>query len=83
MFHKFHNLTLSQMQAMTSHSKEILTQKEYENSFAISCFLHIMKSNMALNNQTRIIIMDLAAQRVVEGKMSEDFFNSLFQNDVN
>ena len=71
------------MQATISPSKEILTQKEYENSFAISCFLHIMKSNMALNNQTRIIIMDLAAQRVVEGKMSEDFFNSLFPNDAN
>ena len=71
------------MQATTSHIKEILTVKEYENTFAMSCFLHIMKSNMALNTMTRIIIMDLAAQRVVEGKMSEDFFNSLFPNDAN
>lgn len=71
------------MQATTFPSKEILTVKEYENSFVMSCFLHIMKSNMALNNQTRIIIMDLAAQRVVENKMSEEFFNSLFPNDVN
>ena len=71
------------MQAMIFPSKNIMTQEDYENTFAMSCFLHIMKSNMALNNQTRIIIMDLAAQRVVEGKMSEDFFNSLFPNDVN
>ena len=79
----FHNLKPNQMQAMISPSKEILTQKEYENTFAISCFQHIMKSNIALNDNTRIIIMDLAAQRVIENKMSEEFFNSLFPNDAN
>jgi hypothetical protein len=79
----FHNLKPNQMQATTFPSKIELTQKEYENSFAISCFLHIMKSNMALNNHTRIIIMDFAADRVVKGKMSKEFFNSLFPNDAN
>jgi hypothetical protein len=71
------------MQAMISPSKIELTQKQNEECFAFSCFQHIMKSNMALNDNTRRIIMDFAADRVVEGKMSEKFFNSLFPNDVN
>ena len=71
------------MQATTFHSKEILTQKQLEDCFAVSCFQHIMKSNMALNDNTRRIIMDMAAEQVIKGKMSEDFFNSLFPNDVN
>jgi hypothetical protein len=71
------------MQATTSPSKEILTQKQLEDCFAVSCFQHIMKSNIALSNHTRMVIMDMAAEQVIKGKMSEDFFNSLFPNDVN
>ena len=63
-----------------SHSKEILTQKQYEDCFSVSCFQHIMKSNVALNDITRRIIMDMAAENVIKGKMSEEFFNSLFPN---
>jgi len=71
------------MQAMTSPSKVVLTQKQNEECFAFSCFQHIMKSNMALNLDTRRIIMDMAATEVIKGKMSEEFFNSLFPNDDN
>ena len=71
------------MQAMISPSKEILTQKQLEDCFAVSCFQHIMKSNMALSDHTRMVIMDIAAEHVIKGKMSEDFFNSLFPNNVN
>jgi hypothetical protein len=42
-----------------------------------------MKSNIALNDNTRRIIMDMAATEVIKGKMSEEFLNSLFPNDVN
>jgi len=38
---------------------------------------------MALNVDTRRIIMDMAATEVIKGKMSEEFFNSLFPNDDN
>jgi hypothetical protein len=71
------------MQAMISPSKIELTQKQNEECFAVSCFQHIMKSNIALNDNTRRIIMDMAATEVIKGKMSEEFFNSLFPNDVN
>jgi hypothetical protein len=71
------------MSATISPSKVILTQKQNEECFAFSCFQHIMKSNMALNVDTRRIIMDMAATEVIKGKMSEDFFNSLFPNDAN
>jgi len=71
------------MQVMISPSKVVLTQKQNEECFAFSCFQHIMKSNMALNNETRRIIMDMAATEVIKGKMSEEFFNSLFPNDDN
>jgi hypothetical protein len=71
------------MQAMISHSDVILTQKQNEECFAFSCFQHIMKSNMALSVDTRRIIMDMAAEQVIKGKMSEEFFNSLFPNDDN
>jgi hypothetical protein len=68
---------------MTSPSKVVLTLKQNEECFAFSCFQHIMKSNMALNVDTRRIIMDMAATEVIKGKMSEEFFNSLFPNDAN
>ena len=68
---------------MISHSKVVLTQKQNEECFAFSCFQHIMKSNMALHDNTRRIIMDMAATEVIKGKMSEEFFNSLFPNDDN
>jgi hypothetical protein len=71
------------MSATISHSKIELTQKQNEEVFAFSCFQHIMKSNIALNINTRRIIMDIAATEVIKGKMSEEFFNSLVPNDVN
>jgi hypothetical protein len=71
------------MQAMISPSEIEPTQMQNEDCFAISCFQHIMKSNIALNDNTRKFIIDLAKREVIQGKMSIGFYNSLFPNDVN
>jgi hypothetical protein len=67
---------------MISPSEIELTEKQLEDCFAISCFQHIMKSNIALNDDTRKFIIDLAKREVIQGKMSIGFYNSLFTNDV-
>jgi len=55
--------------------------KENEDMFAINCFLKMMKSNIALNPDYKEMILDMAAENVVKGKLSREFFNQLTSDE--